>query len=67
MITVFSPIEERIKDLQCSLAQRVPDMKRGFSITTCYGEINIDPEFAEEFRSLATKVLKKQLNQLIRL
>lgn len=51
-----------ITELRYSLDKRVPDMLRGFTITTCYGEINIEPEFAEAFRNLAADVLQYQLN-----
>lgn len=51
-----------IAELRYSLAKRIPDMLRGFTITTCYGEINIEPEFAEAFRNLAADVLQYQLN-----
>ncbi len=51
-----------LNELNYSLDKRVPDMLRGFTITTCYGEINIEPEFAEAFRNLAADVLQYQLN-----
>lgn len=52
-----------IAELRYSLDKRIPDMLRGFTITTCYGEINIDPEYAEAFRNLAFEVLQYQLNR----
>jgi len=51
-----------IQELRYSLVRRVPEMMRGFSITTNYGEIVIEPEFAEAFRNLAADTLQYQLN-----
>jgi len=66
MLTSHLPTDQtdHIQELKYSLSKRVPDMLRGFSITTCYGEININPEFAEAFRNLAADVLQYQLNLL---
>jgi len=56
--------QEKIVSLRYSLAKRVPDMMRGFIIKTNYGEIYIDPEYAEAFRNLAADVLQYKLNKL---
>ena len=57
------PKYESLATLRQSLAEQVPDMLNGFIITTNFGNINIDPEFAEVFRNLAADVLQYQLNQ----
>ncbi len=57
------PKDDHIQQLKYALSKQVPDMSRGFTITTCYGEINIDPEYAEPFRNLAFEVLQYQLNR----
>nr|WP_321467143.1 hypothetical protein [uncultured Desulfobulbus sp.] len=48
--------------LKYALSKQVPDMLRGFTIHTNYGDIEIEPEFAEAFRNLAADVLQYQLN-----
>ena len=48
-------------EIAYSLAKRVPDMERGFSISTSYGEIEIPAEYAKAFVDLTNKVLLKQL------
>lgn len=47
-------------EIAYSLAKRVPDMERGFSIYTTYGEIEIPAEYAKAFVDLTNKVLLKQ-------
>ena len=47
-------------EIAYSLAKRVPDMERGFSISTSYGEIEIPAEYAKAFVDLTNKVLLKQ-------
>lgn len=47
-------------EIAYSLAKRVPDMERGFSIHTTYGEIEIPAEYAKAFVDLTNKVLLKQ-------
>ena len=59
------PKEAAPKILQQALAEQVPDMLNGFIITTNFGSINIEPEFAEAFRNLAADVLQYQLNRTI--
>ncbi|NCU32860.1 MAG: hypothetical protein EOM23_08020 [Candidatus Moranbacteria bacterium] len=51
-----------IQQLKYALSKQVPDMLRGFTIHTNYGDIEIEPEFAEAFRNLAADVLQYQLN-----
>ena len=47
-------------EIAYSLAKRVPDMERGFSISTSDGEIEIPAEYAKAFVDLTNKVLLKQ-------
>lgn len=63
-IRTYTKREEAILKLKKALSEQVPDMMNGFIITTSFGDINIDPEFAEAFRNLAADVLQYQLNQL---
>lgn len=56
--------DQTIQKLKYALSKQVPDMTRGFTIHTNYGEIEIEPEFAEAFRNLAADVLQYQLNKL---
>ncbi len=51
-----------IQQIKYALSKQVPDMMRGFTIHTNYGDIEIDPEFAEAFHNLAADVLQYQLN-----
>ena len=51
-----------IQKLEYALSKQVPDMLRGFTIHTNYGDIEIEPEYAEAFRNLAADVLQYQLN-----
>lgn len=53
-----------IRQLRYALSKQVPDMLRGFTIHTNYGDIEIGPEYAEAFRNLAADVLQYQLNML---
>ena len=48
-------------DVSYALAKKVPDMKRGFTIQTSYGEICINAEHAAPFATLAQAMLGKQL------
>ena len=48
------------RELLYSLLKRVPDMERGFSISTSYGQIEIPAEYAKAFVDLTNKVLLKQ-------
>ncbi len=58
---IMQPTAE-IQQLKYALSKQVPDMMRGFTIHTNYGDIEIDAEFAEAFRDLAADVLQYQLN-----
>lgn len=51
-------------DVSYALAKKVPDMKRGFTIQTSYGEICIDAEHAGPFATLAQAMLGKQLEAM---
>lgn len=44
------------------LSKKVPDMRRGFRIETCYGEINIDEADAKPFADMVERLLTKKLN-----
>ncbi|MBV5328105.1 MAG: hypothetical protein JZU65_10775 [Chlorobium sp.] len=57
--------QETIQRLKHALIRQVPEMTRGFTIHTNYGDIEIDTEFAEQFRILADVVLQRQLKRLI--
>ncbi|MGF6610634.1 hypothetical protein OKW45_005556 [Paraburkholderia sp. WSM4175] len=46
-----------------ALAKQVPDMERGFTIQTSYGELRIDAEDAPRFVALARNLLQKQLKR----
>jgi hypothetical protein len=59
------PKNKALDTLKTALAEQVPDMINGFVITTNFGSINIEPEFAEAFRNLAADVLQYQLNRTI--
>lgn len=49
-------------DILYSLAKRVPDMKRGFLISTSYGDICIDDgEEAADIISAVRALLERQL------
>lgn len=49
-------------DILYSLAKRVPDMERGFLISTSYGDICIDGgEEAEEIIEAVRALLERQL------
>jgi len=56
------PKDKALETLKTALAEQVPDMLNGFVITTNFGSINIEPEFAEAFRNLAADILQYQLN-----
>ena len=58
------PKDKALETLKTALAEQVPDMLNGFIITTNFGSINIDAEFAEAFRNLAADVLQYQLNRV---
>ena len=50
--------------LSYALAKQVPDMERGFSIATNYGEIHIDAEDALALARLTRVLLTKKLAAL---
>lgn len=50
--------------LSYDLAKKVPDMKRGFTISTSYGDLYVVGEDAKLFAKLAERLLKKKLNAL---
>ncbi|MBB5467240.1 hypothetical protein HDG32_003360 [Paraburkholderia sp. CI2] len=54
---------EEIDRIGYALAKQVPDMERGFTIQTSYGELRIDAEDAPRFVALARNLLQKQLKR----
>lgn len=48
------------------LAKKVPDMRRGFTIATNYGDLVVWDEDAQAFADLAERLLKKKLADLQR-
>ncbi|MNY83061.1 hypothetical protein D3C86_2255620 [compost metagenome] len=46
------------------MAKQVPDMERGFSIHTNYGDIQIDAEHAQKIIPSVRKLLEQQLKAL---
>ncbi len=63
VIHAYNAAEEHYINLRQVLAEQVPDMSRGFTITTCNGEFNIDASFAQPFQELAEHVVTQQLDQ----
>lgn len=64
MTAMTTADQAEINKLKYALSHQVPDMTRGFTIHTNYGDIDIDPDFAESFRNLTADVLQFQLNRL---
>lgn len=58
----MSTEQERIS---YALAKQVPAMERGFTISTSYGDIQIDAEDAEAFQRLAKLMLNQKLANAI--
>ena len=58
----MSTEQERIS---YALAKQVPAMERGFTISTSYGDIQIDAEDAEPFQRLAKLMLTQKLANAI--
>lgn len=50
--------------LSYALAKQVPDMERGFRISTSYGEIEIDAEDADVIAEAVRMVLRRRLRSL---
>ncbi|WP_426161648.1 hypothetical protein [Pseudoduganella sp. R-34] len=48
-----------------ALSKQVPDMKRGFTISTSYGEIEVSPEEAAAFTEVARAMFAKRLEQAV--
>lgn len=51
--------------LSYALAKQVPAMERGFTISTSYGDIEVDAEDAEQFQRLAKLMLTTKLANAI--
>jgi hypothetical protein len=58
----MSTEQERIS---YALAKQVPAMARGFTISTSYGDIEVDADDAEQFQRLAKLMLTQQLANAI--
>ena len=58
----MSTEQERIS---YALAKQVPAMERGFTISTSYGDIQIDAEDTEAFQRLAKLMLTQKLTNAI--
>ncbi len=58
----MSTEQERIS---YALAKQVPAMERGFTISTSYGDIQIDAEDAEAFQRLAKLMLTQKLTNAV--
>ena len=63
VIHAYNALEEHYINLRQVLAEQVPDMSRGFTITTCHGEFNIVAAFAQPFQQMAENVVSQQLDQ----
>ena len=51
-----------VEKLEYSLAKQVPDLSRGFTINTTYGDITVEPgAWADCLRVLVEDMLKEQL------
>lgn len=50
--------------LSYALAKQVPDMERGFRISTSYGEIEIEAEDADVIAEAVRMVLRRRLRSL---
>ena len=50
-----------------ALCKQVPDMLRGFTIQTNYGDLFIDEDDAEKFARLAEKLLSDRLKRRVTL
>ena len=50
-----------IDNLFYSLSKRIPNMERGFSISTDYGEIHIDGEEGRTIITATRKLLERKL------
>lgn len=48
-------------DTHYALAKQVPDMARGFTLHTTYGDLQIEPEEAAAFIRLTKSVLMKRI------
>lgn len=46
-----------------SLSKRVPDMKRGFTINTNYGDIHIKADEAEAIAAVVEAMLEKRITK----
>lgn len=51
--------------LSYALAKQVPAMARGFTISTSYGDIEVDSEDAEQFQRMAKLMLNQKLANAI--
>lgn len=52
-----------VETIGYALAKQVPDMERGFTIQTSYGELRIDAENARRVVLVVRSILQKQLKR----
>lgn len=50
-------------DINYALVKQIPDMQRGFTIQTAYGDLEIDATDAAKFIDLANKVFNTKLRK----
>ncbi|MCY1552172.1 hypothetical protein D9M68_885530 [compost metagenome] len=60
----MSQKEQRALEIRYALAKQVPDMERGFTIHTNYGDIAISAANADRFVTAVRKSLERQLKAL---
>ena len=51
-------------DLRYALAKQVPDMARGLTISTRYGDLQIDGDDAVRVAALVERLLRKKLGRV---
>lgn len=56
--------DRAIERLSYALAKQIPDMERGFTIQTSYGDLHIEAEDAPRFVALARSILQRRLARL---
>lgn len=55
-----------VENLEYSLAKRVPNMDRGFQISTDYGDISIDSEEGQAIIAAVRKLLERKLARALK-
>jgi len=54
---------DTVETIGYALAKQVPDMERGFTIQTSYGELRIDAEDAARVAKVVRSILQKHLKR----